>query len=359
MRIGLHVGQLCQPVPGGIGRYVECLIDALPTAGVDAVPFAAGAPPHPPAGFVDLRWPTGGWRYEAWHRLRRPTVSLPGAPVDVVHAPSLAVPPAEPLVVTVHDLAFRALPDAFTKRGRRFHERGLALARAEAAAVITPSEFTRRSLIDDGFTAERIHVAPHGADLVDVEPPDPDADAEIRERAGIDGPFVLAVGTVEPRKGFEVAAAAVQSLAGATPVDLVIAGPDGWGELSGLDAPRVRRLGAVSRDRLDALYRSASATLVPSTYEGFGFPALEAMARGCPVIASDTTSLPEVVGDAGILVEPGDVQGWRAAVEVLLGDPERRGERAAAGRRRAAEFTWERSAAAHLRAYQAARAAHS
>lgn len=358
MRIGLHVGQLSQPVPGGIGRYVEALLDALPAVGVGVVPFAAGAPPHPPANFVDLGRPTGRWRYEAWHRLRRPAISLPGAPVDVVHAPSLAVPPAEPLVVTIHDLAFRALPDTFTKRGRDFHERGLALAREHATAVITPSEFTRRSLVEDGFTAELIHVAHHGADVADDEAAGSD-DEQIRERAGIEGPFVLAVGTVEPRKGFEVAAAAVQSLTAGSSVEFVIAGPDGWGEVKGLDTPRIRRLGSVERDRLDALYRCAQATLIPSTYEGFGFPALEAMARGCPVVASDTTSLPEVVGDAGVLVEPGDVQAWRNAVDDLLGDRERRESLAAAGRARAAAFTWEKSAAVHLTAYQAARAAHS
>ncbi|MCZ7529186.1 MAG: glycosyltransferase [Acidimicrobiia bacterium] len=121
---------------------------------------------------------------------------------------------------------------------------------------------------------------------------------------GIDGPFVLAVGTIEPRKGFDVAAAAVGSLPGADAPTLVIAGPPGWGRVEGLDRSRVRRLGAVTRDALDALYRHALLTVVPSTYEGFGFPALEAMARGCPVVASNTTSLPEVVGDAGSFSSP-------------------------------------------------------
>ena len=118
------VGDDDQPVPGGIGRYVEGLLRHLPGAGVMVERFSAGR-----------------WRYAAWHRFRRPVVRIPG---DLVHAPSLAVPPTgrRPLVVTIHDLAFRTHPECFPARGRAFHERGLALARAEAAAVIVPSEAT-------------------------------------------------------------------------------------------------------------------------------------------------------------------------------------------------------------------------
>ncbi len=170
---------------------------------------------------------------------------------------------------------------------------------------------------------------------------------------------MLAVGTVEPRKGFDVVAAAVGSLPGGDAPTLVIAGPPGWGRVEGLDRSRVRRLGAVTREALDALYRHALLTVVPSTYEGFGFPALEAMARGCPVVASNTTSLPEVVGDAGILLEPGDVQAWRDTIAELLDDPDRRRELATAGLEQASTFTWERSAAIHVDAYRAALAEHS
>ena len=158
LTVALQAGQLDQPVPGGIGRYVEGLFRHLPEAGVAVERFGGGR-----------------WHYEAWHRFRRPVVRTPG---DLVHAPSLAVPPPgrRPLVVTVHDLAFRTHPECFPARGRAFHERGLALARAEAAAVIVPSEATAAELRAAGFEAARVHVAHHGIDLAPLNPlerPDP------------------------------------------------------------------------------------------------------------------------------------------------------------------------------------------
>src|SRR4051812_32202705 len=144
MKAGLHVGQLLQPVPGGIGRYIVHLARNLPSAGVEVVPFGAGRPSprvHNLIGTtVDLGWPPGALRYEMWHQLRRPRVDLG---VDVVHAPSLAVPAVRdvPLVVTVHDVAFLREPEAFTRRGLAFHRRGLEIAHREAAAIITASRF--------------------------------------------------------------------------------------------------------------------------------------------------------------------------------------------------------------------------
>jgi len=160
--VALHAGQLLQPVPGGIGRYVRALVDALPRVGVTPVPFAAGPRPDGLVGrWTDLGRPAGGLRYELWHRLRRPAVPVPG---DVVHATSLAVPPAggRPLVVTVHDLVFLRQPEHLTRRGVSFHRRGLDLARAEAAAVVVPTAWGREDLLREGFEPERVHVALHG-----------------------------------------------------------------------------------------------------------------------------------------------------------------------------------------------------
>lgn len=346
MRVGLHVGQLAQPVPGGVGRYVWALLDALPGAGCDVLPFAAGRIPDPPAHLVDLGWPRGPWRYEAWHRFRRPRIRLA---VDVVHAPSLAVPPAAPLVVTIHDLAFRNVPDASTPRGRRFHERGLALARRHADAIVVPSQFTAGQLADAGFDEARIHLAPHGATPVGSRS-GADLDAALAS-LDLERPFVLSVGTVEPRKGFDVAAAAVRALAGDPSPILVIAGPPGWGAVEGLRGPKVRLLGAVGDGILDALYRTAVACVIPSRDEGFGFPVLEAMARGCPVIAADAGALPEILGDAGLLVPPDDVDALVAALRSVADDPEYRDELVTRGGARAASFTWQKSATAHRAAY--------
>src|SRR5690349_24979016 len=129
MRVALHAGQLLQPVPGGIGRYVHSLLRVLPDAGVDAFAFAAGArPPGVPDGtdWVDLGAPHGSLRYECWHRLRRPRLELDAA---VVHATSLAVPPVRDaaVVVTVHDIEFLRVPHVDTLHGVTFHRRGLEM----------------------------------------------------------------------------------------------------------------------------------------------------------------------------------------------------------------------------------------
>jgi glycosyltransferase involved in cell wall biosynthesis len=357
VRVGLHVGQLLQPVPGGIGRYVDGLMAALPGAGIDVVPFAAGPPPPSHRGrlpgYVDLGRPHAPLRYELWHRLRRPR--LPFAS-EVLHAPSLAVPPAHgtPLVVTVHDLAFLRHPEVFTRRGVDFHRRGLAIAHREAAVVLAISEFTRGELIQCGFEADRVQVAPMA-----IVVPSPEIDSVIDARiaaAGVEGPYVVSVGTVEPRKGLDTLAAAVADLRRHRPdLSLVLAGPTGWLSVDGIDRTGVRRLGRVDEATLDALYRRALVCALPSRYEGFGLPVLEAMARGCPVVASDTTALPEVVADAGRLVPPGDVAAWRAALAELIDDEDAREDLAARGYRRAEDFTWDATARAHRAAYEAAR----
>jgi glycosyltransferase involved in cell wall biosynthesis len=356
MKVAMHVGQLFQAVPGGIGRYVEGLLDALPEAGVNLATFASGAP-RPDADYqlphhVDLGMPGPPWRYELWHRWRRPPIPVEA---DVMHAPSLAVPPSReiPLIVTIHDLAFLRHPEVFTDRGVAFHRRGLAIAYREAEAILTVSEFTRGELVRAGFEPERLHVAPLG---IVVEPGEPAAILDARVAAvGVERPFILSVGTIEPRKGLDILAAAFARVRRAHPdLTLVIAGPKGWLTVPGLDAPGIVRLGKVDEATLDALYRRATLCALPSRYEGFGLPALEAMARGCPVIASDATALPGVVGDAGVLVPPGDVVGWTATLSDLLGDDAARADYAARGLSRAATFTWAASARAHRDAYAAA-----
>ena len=352
--VALHVGQLLQPVPGGIGRYVRALLPCLPGAGVEPVAFAAGPRPE---GLGDVRYedlgrPRGPLRYEAWHRLRWPAVRVAG---DVVHATSLAVPPpgGRPLVVTVHDLVVLRAPELLTTRGVAFHRAGLERARRLGATIVVPTAWGRNDLAAEGVDPSLVHVAHHGVEVGPV--PAPAAVEAAHDRLGVRPPFVLFVGTLEPRKGVADLLAAHRRLRIRRPeLQLVLAGGRGWGELPDLGAPGVVAPGSLDDDDLDALYRSAEVLALPSRYEGFGLPVAEAMARGCPVVCSDAACLPEVAGGAAGLVAVGDVAGLADALASVMDDGTLRDHLVAAGRRRAADFTWAASAEAHAAAYRAA-----
>src|SRR5690606_502480 len=165
--------------------------------------------------------------YEAWHGLRWPPVERATGPVDVVHATAVAVPPSRaPLVMTIHDLAFLADSSLVTKHGNRFFRRGTELARRHASLVLVPSEATAQECREAGFDADRIRVVPWG---VDVEQATGDDIERVRRRHGLGRPYVLFVGTIEPRKNLAGVIAAVTGLEGRD-VDLVIVGPEGWNE---------------------------------------------------------------------------------------------------------------------------------
>jgi glycosyltransferase involved in cell wall biosynthesis len=353
MRVGFHAGQLLQPVPGGIGRYEIALLRHLGSYGVDMTAFGAGPRPTSvpgPIPWLDLGRPRGSVRYELWHRMRRPALRIDA---DLVHAPSLAVPPVPdlPLAVTVHDIAFLRLPETTTPRGIAFHTRGLDVARRDATLVIVPSEFTRGELEREGFDPERIEVAPFGVDPP-AERDDADIDAAIA-RAGVRTPYILSVGTIEPRKDYGTVVAAVEQLRTRYPgLTLVVCGPRGWGDVHGLDRPFVRVLGAQPWNVLDALYRRAAVTCLASVYEGFGLPAVESMARGTPVVTTTGSSLEELTqGGAGLVFSPRAVDECAAQVDRVLGHDELRAELVRAGHTRAAELNWPRCAEQHADAY--------
>jgi glycosyltransferase involved in cell wall biosynthesis len=363
LRVGVHVGQLLQSVPGGIGRVTELLCAELPRH-TELVAFASGSRTDcwrlatrlgPEVEFRGLQMLSQRCRYELWHRTRRPRVELG---LDVCHAPSLAVPAsAAPLVVTINDVAFLRHPETFTRHGVRFHERGLEIARVEAAAVITPSSFTRDELVREGFDRERVHHVPLGISRPGCA--DPATTLACVRALGVTGSYVLVAGTVEPRKAHDVVVSAIRELrARGVDISLVIAGPIGWmpaEAVVALQQPGVIMLGQVCDAQLDALYRNAAVVATASMYEGFGLTVLEAMARGRQVVASDIPAHAELLGDAGTLVAPGDPDAMADAIEARLADPTCTSSRVAF--RRAAQFRPEATIDGHLAVYRAAASA--
>jgi glycosyltransferase involved in cell wall biosynthesis len=382
MRVALNLEQLLQPAPGGIGRYTAELARLLPTlpAGdddlVSLVPFVAR---HRRAhvrtrlrefGLAELDpvvlWLPRPLLYDAWHVLRRP--SLQSAPrlrdVDVVHAPSVAVPPKSraPLVVTAHDAAPLVFPETYPRRGRRFHEQGLAAAAERADLVITVSRAAAEELVaHTAIPAERIRIVPNGVDLAVA------GDQEVAAmRRGFDlgdAPYVLWIGSLEPRKnvGLLVDAFARWAAGADLPHRLVLAGPGGWVEdAASVLAPartlgdRVRTVGRVGDPALRALYRGADVFAFPSRHEGFGIPVLEAMAQGTPVLAADIPALRETATGAAVLRSPDDTAAWVAALDNLLHDATERARLGAAGRERAQQYSWERCAEATRAVYREA-----
>jgi len=283
--------------------------------------------------------------YESWLRLRRPRVERVAGPIDLAHATGL-VPCATnaPLVVTVHDVAFLHDPSRFTRQGVRVMRRSLEVIRDAADIVITSSVASRHDLVHSGIDVARLRVVPLGVDA----PPAPPADVD-RARAAHHLPerFVLFVGTLEPRKNLPRLAAAVAALD--EPLPLVVAGPVGWGDVAAGLRGDVRLLGFVPPADLPALYAAATVVAYPSEREGFGLPVAEAMAQGAPVVTSRGTSTEEVAGGAAVLVDPLDVDAIGAGIVEAI---DRADELAVAGRARAAELTWERSAELTLAAYR-------
>ncbi len=259
---------------------------------------------------------------------------------------------APPAVVFVHDLAFKLRPAEVPWQQRLYLGAVLGRSLRNAAAVLVPSEATRRDLLAcypiTGLKS-RVHVVPEG-----VSPEAPPGPLPPRLEPG----FILAVGTIEPRKNYPRLLAAyrhlrresVPLLLGDRPgvPELVIAGRPGWAygdTLERIKAERgVRYLGHVDDATLSALYRSAAILAFPSLYEGFGLPLLEAMAHGLPAVVGNAGALPELADGAAILVDPEDVLSIASGLERLLADPSLREKLGAAGKQRAAEFTWERAA---------------
>lgn len=361
MRVALTLEQCWHRVPGGSATSILQLARAIEDRGDVELVGVAARHPEPPAPAFAPPVPVAHLPlprlalYETWHALRRPRVESATGPVDLVHATAVAVPGSTaPLVVTVHDLAFLAEPGHATRHGLRFFRRGTELTRRHARLVLVPSEATAGECEEAGIGRDRIRIVPWG---VTIHPVDDAQRAEVRARHGLDRPYVLFVGTVEPRKNLPRLVEAMARL-DAPDVELVLVGGEGWNEdLSALLAAvpgRVRSLGFLPLDQLAPLYDGAAVVAYPSLREGFGLPVLEAMAQGAPVVTSLGTATEEVAGDAAVLVDPTSVDGIAAGLDRILGDPALAADLGARARVRAATYTWDRTAELTVAAYREA-----
>lgn len=367
MTVALHVHRPAELHATGIGRYARELVCALEQVGGDrhdllltSMPEAQVADWIP--GGVRTRvvpWPRrttqAGWCLGLGPRLERAAGRL-----DVVHL-TLPFPPVKttaPQVVTVHDLFPLERPGWYRRSERWTYARSIDLALRRAARIVVPSRYVADRLqaildVDPG----RVVVVPQGISGAFARPRPENELAACCARFGVQpGGFVVCLGAVSTRKNV---IALVRGMAGIS-CPLVLVGPDGYGaesvdaEIAGLHGrARVIRTGYVSDDDAAALVRSAAILAHPALGEGFGFVPLEAMAADTPVVAAGLSAIPEVVGDAAVLVdEPTQPEAWTDALTALLASPERSRALAQAGRRRAREFSWRRTALRMLEVYE-------
>ena len=364
LRVGFDGRALTSPA-AGVRRYARSLLDALASLPDAPELVILGGDPGASA-------PRGASRVaEPWHPPTNAGWMLVGLPraarlarVDVLHAPAYTAPfwSGIPTVLTIHDVSYARHPEWFPYRRdglRRAFYRRCALS---ADIVVTDSQFSASEIhAAYGIDDSRLVVIPLGVDssFVSARTPGRPLPAEVA------APFVLHVGDLHERRNLPLAVAAVldarSRVAELSSLSLVLAGVDrGVGDrvrdlaAAAGAADAVVILGPVEEDMLRTLYDQALALVYPSLYEGFGLPVLEAMACGTPVLASRAASMPEVVGDAGVLLDPHRSAEWTDALAALGSDTALRNDLRGRGLARAAQFTWERTARQTLDVYRAA-----
>ena len=304
------------------------------------------------------------WIARLWHRLRLPiSVEAITGSLDVFYSPDFVLPPtrrATRTLLTVHDLSYLHYPEHFVPKLVRYLDRAVSRSVARADQVLADSKATRADLIAHlGTPPEKVEVLYGGVDSRFRPEKEPGENEHLCARYGLsEGCYVLSVGTIQPRKNYERLVQAFSQVR-APDLSLVIAGGKGWlyeklfqqvKELNMQD--RVQFTGYIDDIDLPLVYNLAEVFVFPSLYEGFGIPPLEAMSCGVPVVAADNSSLPEAVGDAGLLVDAEDVEALAAALTQVLDDTALRQTLIERGLAHAKKFTWERAARTLLATYE-------
>jgi glycosyltransferase involved in cell wall biosynthesis len=338
----------------GVGQFTAQLLHGLATRDdLETIGYAVTytgreqfAELVPPGIRPATSWVPARVAHAAWRRVPWPTIEHWTGRVDVVHATNFVAPPTRArVVVTVHDLAFATMPELCRPETRSYGPL-LRRALARGAVVHAVSDYVSEAVREHFAVPEdRVTRIYEGA-----APMMAAGDPAVGQRLAGSPRYVLAIGTIEPRKNLPRLVRAFDVVAdGRTDTQLVVAGPDGWGTsafaaaVAATSAPeRVRRLGYVTDQQRADLLAGASALAYPSLDEGFGHPPLEAMAAGVPVVAARAGALPEVTGDAAVLVDPTDDDALADALTRVLDDEALRTELIARGRARVDEFPWSR-----------------
>lgn len=359
MKVAFSLTQFSHSVPGGTGVAARELWTAL-TSGTHPIDLVSvGALGVGKGAGWELPEPSKRYRlpypalYELWNRTDRGAIDRLVPDADVAHF-TLAFCPARgriPQVVTVHDVFPITHPQAFSRRGARVMLAGLGRVLERADIISTISQASADALVREGAPKEKLRIVPWGATADNFTDTELD---QLRQRLQLPERFVMFAGTVEPRKNLDILLAAIDQTE--SDVHLVLVGPAGWGDINdrvaSLPADRVHVLGWQSRRDLLGLMTIASAVAMPSLAEGFGLPALEAMAQGTPVLHSECPALREVVGETGRQIDSTDAQGWATAMTLLVGNDDLSGEMGLAAKDRASGFTWQRCADAMRAVYE-------
>lgn len=361
---------------GGIGRYTRELVHAL--TAVDQQNqyrfFSAKQPPTLPVPNSIPQTPNSQyrqsplydkWHYRLWYRLRLPIpVQLLTGRIDLFHSPDFVLPPVLPKVptlLTVHDLSFLHYPETFPAALVNYLNSVVPWSVGRATHILADSEATKLDLVGLWHVPkDKITVLLSGVNGRFQPVHNAAKITAVQQKYSIgNAPYLLSVGTIQPRKNYQMLIRAFRPIAEQFPHNLIISGGKGWlfdEMMAEIETQRlterVHFIGFVDDDDLPALYSGADLFLFPSLYEGFGLPLLEAMGCGTPVISSNASSLPEVGAETAVYLSPHDEQAWTATILDLLQNDQKRTALAQKGISHAAQFSWQKTAETLLTIYQ-------